>query len=506
MTIDKIDSNVTGLSFAEEASIKTLPGSPVWYGLEPNTYKDLGGTLKTVARNPINQTRQRKKGVVTDIDAAGGINSDLTMTNLSRALQGFFFANWREQPTSVPMNAAQKPITSTTAAKYNVTAPPAMTVGGLLLASGFAMATNNGLKHVASVNVGDVTTVETLVVEASPPAGAKIVQVGFEGAAGDLQMTVAGSVVQLTSTVLDFTTLNLLAGQWLYIGGDATISQFASGQGGVCRIGVGGVSVHALTLDKIDWSAPTTDAGTGKKIQVFVPSVLRNEPLPTDIVTRTYQIERTLGSDADGVMSQYLTGAVANGLTLNVSQATKVTVDIDWVGCDDEQRTGAVGVKSGSRPVLVSENALNTSSDVKRMNLALVSTDAAVLPLFGYATDATLSIANNATPNKAIGVLGAFNISAGEFDVDGKLTVYFSSITAVAAVRNNADVTFDMFTVKDNQGQIWDAPLIGLGDGLLAVEANKPITLPLDAGAAQSPFGYTLAMMYFPYLPTVAAA
>lgn len=506
MTVDHIDSNVTGLSFAEESAFKTLPGSPVWYGLEPNTYKDLGGTLKTIARNPINQTRQRKKGVVTDIDAAGGFNSDLTMTNLSRLLQGVFFANWREQPSTTPMNAAVKPVTSTTVTKYNITTPPVMLVGALLLASGFAASANNGLKHVASLNSGDVTVTEALVVEASPPAGAKIVQVGFEGATSDITLTVTGSVVTLGSTVLDFTTYGLLPGQWIYIGGDPTISQFASGQGGVARIGVGGVAAHGLTLDKVDWLTPATDAGTGKKIQVFIPSLLRNEPLPADIVERTYQVERTLGADAVGTMSQYLTGSVANQLTLNVTEATKVTVDVDFVACDDEQRTGTQGVKSGSRPTLLSENALNTSSDIKRMNLALVTTSAAQAALFAYATDFSLTLNNNAVPNKAIGTLGAFSISAGEFDVDGKITVYFADIGAIQAVRNNADVTLDIFAVKDNQGHVWDAPLIGLGGGLPKVEANKPITLPLDAGAAQSPFGYTLAFCYFPYLPTVAAA
>jgi hypothetical protein len=51
---------------------------------------------------------------------------------------------------------------------------------------------------------------------------------------------------------------------------------------------------------------------------------------------------------------------------------------------------------------------------------------------------------------------------------------------------------------------VFDIPLIALGDGRLNVEQDQSITLPLENVAAQSDYGYTLLMMSFPYLPTVA--
>lgn len=504
----KQDSNLTGLRFAEEATLKTLPGSPVWYPLEPNSYSDFGGQLATVARNPINPSRQRKKGTVTDLDASGAFNQDLTMNNLSRLLQGFFFADMRQKAATIPMNGTAVPCTSVVAAtdKYGFGADPgAFAAGHLVKASGFTNTGNNGLKVVVSSDADDITVGDGLVDEASPPTTAKVEVVGFQFGSGTSAIALNGSLVRLTDSTTNMTTLGLLAGEWIWIGGDTSgLAMPTVGNGGWARVSA--IATGYLEFDKVAFT-PTAETGTGKTLQIFFGNIIRNEPDNADIVRRTYNVERTLGDDDDGEMSEYLVGAVANELTLNIPQADKVTADLSFVALDNEQYAGSVGPKSGSRPDSLSENALNTSSDVTRIALAIVSTtDATVTPLFAYATELKLTVNNNVSALKAIGTLGGFETTAGTFEVGGSLTVYFADVAAVQAVRNNSDVTLDFMLVKDNQGIVVDVPLLGLGDGRLAVEQDKSITLPLENNAAQSAtLGYTLLMGFFPYLPSAAA-
>lgn len=504
MTINKIDSNVTGLRYAEETSLEVLPGTPIWHPLEPNGYKDFGSDIKTVSRNPISTSRQRKKGVVTDLDASGGFTQDMTQTNLTRLMQGFFFAAIREKTTTLPMNDTAVPLTSVTASTKTYAAASGLgsfLAGSLIKANGFTNSANNGLKKVASKTSTTVVVVETCVDE-TPASTATLETVGFQFASGDATFTLNDNFVRLNSAAITMTTLGLIAGEWVYVGGDTAVMTPASNSG-FARIS--SIAAGYIEFDKTSWEG-AVDTAAAKTVQIFFGSVLRNESDPALIVRRSYNIERTLGSDANGTMSEYLVGAVANEMTINIPQADKVTVDLSFIAVDNEQRNGTTGVKAGSRPTLTESDAFNTTSDFSRIKLAAVSaTDSSPVPLFAFATELSITVKNNVTPDKAIAVLGAFDITAGTFEIDGKLTAYFADVDAVAAVRDNTDITIDLVMVKDNAGILLDIPLLALGDGRLNVEKDKPIMLPLNLMGAESSFGHSMLYQNFPYLPTAAA-
>lgn len=502
--VNKIDSNVTGLAFAEEATLKTLPVTPLWNTLEPNSYSDFGGEISTVARAPINASRQRQKGTVTDLDASGGFNSDLTQNNFAKLLQGFFFADMREKPNTQPINGASIAITAVATSDDSFAAASGLnvfTAGSIVLASGFGIQANNGIAVVATTAAGKITVSKNLVDEATPPATSKIQTVGFEFASGDVSLTASASSIVLTSVAKDFNTLGLTVGEWVFIGGDATTNTFANNAAGYARIG--SIAAHTITFTDTTFVA-TTDAGTGKLIRMYFGNVLRNEKEANKIKRRSYQIERTLGSDANGVQSEYLVGAIANEFNLTIPQTNKITADLSFVAMDNEQRNGTQGLKTGTRIGNLNEDAFNTSSDIYRMRVNVVDPNTLNnTALFGYVSEVNLSINNNITANKAIGVVGSFDATAGDFEVGGSLTAYFTTVDAVKAVRQNADVALNIIAAQKNGALIFDIPLLSLSGGRVNVEKDQAITVPLDTAAAENPNGYTLLTTFLPYIPDV---
>jgi hypothetical protein len=585
--------------------------------LEPNSYDDFGGEITTLARNPINAGRQRQKGVVTDLDASGGFESDVTQTNLQDILQGFFFADFRRKSDVGADRNARRPgiqgefedylvtdigasnditvdsrvgvtaavvaggtgyavgdvvqvtdagatvqsrwiVTGETAGVVDTvalqltgftgglegrtdtdtgvgTATTVITGGGdagltltvtygngitwqagdLIWSQGHTEVDTNGLLSVASVADNVITVNETLTADAAPAATATLTTVGFQGAAGDIDVDIAGNFATYTATALDWTTLGLVPGEWIFVGGDvsgAAGDQFlTAANNGFKRIR--SITATNLVVDKSNLDM-VTEASTAETVRVFFGRVLKNEADPTLQIRRSYQLERTLGAPDQAlpaeIQAEYVVGAVPNEISLNFGTADKITADIGFVATDSETIDGPTALKAGARPALVSGDAFNTSADIKRLRLAVLdAADEAPIPLFSFLTEFSVVINNNIVPNKAISVLGAFDVTAGQFNVDGDMTAYFSDVAAITSIRNNDDITLDFSIVGGSTGAksgiSVDVPLIALGDGRPDVEQDSPITLPLDTpAAADRVFNHTLLMVFYDFLPDAA--
>ena len=488
-------SNNTGLALAREVSPSVVNGATVWNPQEPNSYKDFGASYKMVSRNPINASRQMKKGVITDLDVAGGWQEDVTYEAVQNKIEGLMYAAFRRK--------AEVVVTGISSGEFQVAAGgAAFKAGDLLLASGFAVPGNNGLHTVSAATATEVTPVEAVVND----GGGMIVCVGHQGAAGDLVYT-AGNFT-LVSTALDFTTLGLIVGEYLCVCDDVAGNNMGA------NLGMGRISsiaAHAVVFDKVfpaDPTLPIIDAaGTGISSRMYYSRVIKNETSGL-IQHYTFQAERTLGmDDSTAVMPQaeYLTGCVLNEGLFTFNSADKVTCEWTLLGAKYETRVSSVGPKPGVRPTGAESSAFNTSTDVRFMSMELAGQET---PLYAYIMDLSITIKNNAKANKAIGVLGAIDMTEGQFQVSAAATAYFANVTAAEAIANNSNVTLAALIARDNHGILFDLPLVSLGDGAPKITANEAIQLPLDIDAATAVAlnpnsDYTMMIMFFDYLPSL---
>lgn len=511
--VSKIDSNVTELRYAEESTLKTLPGTPTWVQLEPNSYDNFGGNITTVARTPITADRQRKKGVTTDLDAAGGFNVDLTQTNIQELMQGFFYADFIRKGEEVVTAVDED---STNPDEFEVADTTGFQVDDIIQGSGFTNSGNNAVFDVTAVvsNTSVEVATGSLTAEGSPPSDAKIVVVGHHFQTGEVDIDASSQdLPRLTraSGAKDFTSWGIVPGEWIFIGGDGSDEAFDT----AANNGWKRVRAVAATYIEFDKSANTMSDETGadEDIKIYFGRVLKNQT-GSSITRRTYNLERKLGAPDDAspaqIQSEYITGAVPSEFTLNLSTADKVTADLTFLGCDHETRDGATGVKSGNRPALTEADPFNTSSDFSRIKLAAHSnTNEAPTALFAFVEEATLTLNNNLAGNKAIGTLGNFDVSAGTFQIGGDMTAYFSDVAALSSIRSNTSLTMDMILYKDNTGIAIDIPLLTLSDGGADVEQDTPVKLGVTSDAVSgagevSTMNHTLLMCFFDYLPALA--
>lgn len=478
-----VDSNITALRIAAEQTLGVLPGTPVWRPYEPNAYNDFGSEFMSEARSPITPSRQRRKGALVGEEASAGFDIDWTQSMATELLPGFMFAAWRRKTNLVP--------SAVSATLYTVPSGGAgFLVNSLLWGAGFAVAGNNGLK-VVTASAGTTVTAAGLAIE-TPPASALITRVGHQGASGDITVTVSSGIATLGSTALNFTTLGLIPGEWIYIGGDAAGTKFnTAANNGWARIKT--IAANAIVLDRQP-ATMVTDAGAAKTIQLFFGHVIKNESDPLLIVRTSYQLERDLGLATD----EYVVGAVPSELEISVTPAQKVVAKLSFSALSSSE----AATKSGTRPTLVQEAPFTASNDFSRLRLLNEVTQAS---LGTYVEELKLTISNNLSMDKAIGYLGAFDITAGDFEVNGEVKAYFADFLARDAIRANTDVSLDFAMVMQNAGWLFDVPLVTLGNSRLEVSKDQSVKLPLSADAVAHPtLDHTLLIQQFTYLPSVA--
>lgn len=506
----RVITNGTTLSFAREASLGVLPGSPQWFELEPNGVSAWGTTIAKEARNPISRARSRRKGVVTDLDSSVEFEADLTLAHLRHFAEAFLFSR--------AVGADAFLCTGVTGTGYTIAALSAAQAGrliyssagagavSLIYASGFQNAQNNGLKAL----VDDPATSETeitmsgLVAETvAASTYAEIAVAGVRGAAGDLEIDANGDLI---STALNFTTLGIVPGQVIHIGGVDVANQFFNDANtGFARVRT--VAANKLTLDKTDQAfvlddgTSTGSGGSNLRIDILFGQFVRNVPVGNaDYLEISNQFElaspNLMAGGATGY--EYSLGNYADALAISIPLNGKATMTLGFIGTDTtnpstSRATNAANAKAGGQV-----ESFGSASDIARLRVQDI--DEA-----GLTTDfksASFTLTNNVSAEKVIGVLGARYLNVGDIECDVESQVLFTNADVIERIRCNKTVGLDWVIRNGDGGAAFDLPTGTLSGGNREMPENQSVLLNATYMAhEESAYGYTLGISFFPALP-----
>ena len=419
-----IDSSSASMSYAFESGPGALAAPVIWFPFRTTSQGEIGPSLERYTTEEITPSRQNQLGDVVGLSAAANFDFVFRQRNAQDFLEGIFFESIYRYGLVTGDNIASVTTTVIKAKSGTdwTTLGFAIPTGFNLLVEckGFTNAGNNGRKTVTAVSATDLTIAD-LVAEATVPDDATVEVVGFKQTGTAAALTYTSGVSQLTG--VDLTETRIRKGSWIYLGGvdDATkLSASGVPLGGVARVEA--IETTGVTLDITSFNAAAATSAAG--FEIYLPT--RGFRNGTGSDAFYFQFERQLGIHPTSKMPQaeYVEGCIANTMSIMIPTREVIKSSMSFVAVDS--KTKKDGHKAGDRPTLMRVRDYNTSESLKHMNLYRHNTNSTKTPLFSYLSDVTIEINNNVKAIPAIGLLGAYDIVAGNFMVTGSCLLYTS--------------------------------------------------------------------------------
>lgn len=466
-------SNRVQVAFVREVTPGTTPNTPRMR-LARITSEGLSFTPEYADPDEIRSDRMMGDPILQMQAAQGPIGFELSYpvpdTFLSDVIRSAMFNDWVNTPTFDNDGTSDSVVTQVTDSTDTYTVASggtAVKAGHLVRATGFTNAANNQIFRAASsTGTTIVGSSLTLTDEAAPPAAARLKVVGFQGASGDITATAGG----LGSTSLDFTTLGLVVGQWIKIGGTATGDKFAAA---ACNdwARITAITATALTLDNKP-SGWTTDSGTGKTIKVWFGDVIKNGTAKTALT-----IEKGfLGQDTPTYIAAR--GMVANTLEMSLASREKITGSVAFLGMGGGQGTSALDA---------SPDAVTTGLVMAgNANVGRIAENGAQVAAKNWAKSLNFTINNNLRTLEAVDSTSPVGIEPGECMVSGTIETYFGDNTLLAKLYAGTASSINARVAKDSQAVIWQFPRVTFRGGNPAAGGkNQDVMLPLEWQASK---------------------
>ncbi len=448
------DTNRVSLGIVEEITPGTTPATPAFQVLRITGTPSLAFNPVTVTSEEIRSDRNITDLILVGAESGGDAGHELSHGALDTILEGALFNVWTNRNRRESGN-----VTSISSNVITVASGSAFAVDDLIYLEGFGDLNDEVVfPAVATTNATNVTAASGLTDNGSAPSTAKLINTGVQGAAGDIDSTTSPDTI--TSTILDFTTLGLLVGDWIKIGGPLTANQLPTPANNDW-VRISAIAANVLTFDIVPtgWAA---DASTTELVWLRFGDRLRN-----DVVEKHYSLEQVF-NDHSPLTYQYYTGQRVNTFNIALASQSIVTATAGFMGfgasVGNTRFAGATDIVAPARSVF------NTSSNVGRIGRGVdgpIGTPSFIL-------DGAIDINNNLRRQNAIGNLGSIGIGAGEFSVTGNINLYFEDKSYLEDVLNNTERSLDIrFTDGANKTILIDMPRLKYSSGFPAVPGKN---------------------------------
>ena len=489
------NTNRVAIRAVEESTYGVVPTAPFLKELKITGAPDLAFAPETTQSELIEVDRQITDLPLVGATAGGSLPSELAFFVHDELLQGAFFSAFQDRGKRLN-NEEETQITAVDGAgAFTVTdegnAPVA---DDIIRGEGFLNAANNGYHIDDGLSTNTSWSTNTVTVAETPPAQARLTIVGRRSAAGDIDAATGPN--SLTSTILDFTTLNLQVGDWIKLSG------FTGNPANDDYVRISAIAANLLTLDVVPsgWAADTP-AGA---VDLYLP-----ERLVNGTTFRSYSLEEEF-ADHSPVTYQYFRGMVVDTFTLTASPQSIVTLEFGFAGKDaffSDATTpastpdqlpavdGAGRVDSATTVTPGDVDVLNSSSNVGR-----IARGGSQIAGENFVLEYTIEVANNTRNLNAVGFLGAVDVGFGSFEVTGALNTYFDNADIARDVVDNTETSVDIRFEDDSEHVIViDTPRLKYSEGAPEVPGrNDDVTIALSyQGLADAAKGYTLGWFRF---------
>lgn len=463
-------SNRTQICVVRETTMGTTPNTP-----RMRTMRMTGESLQFsptyVTSDEIRADRMNAAPILVMKDSSGGVNFELSYPDdnspMSEILRSAFENPWVNTPTFFNDGTADSVVTDagTVANTYAVVSGGAAVVVGMLVrATGFTNPANNQIfRASSSTGTTIVGTALSLTAETVPPATAKLKVVGFQGASGDITATSTG----LASTTLDFTTLGVVPGMWIKIGGTGAANQFAITPADNDWVRVTVIAAHALTCDNLPtgWGV---DAGTGKTLKVWFGDQIRNGTAQSSMT-----IER-------GFLGQTVPVYIVNvGMNINTLQVTinsraKITCAANFTGMGGSESTTSLDASPDAATIGAVMAANANVGRLAEAGSRLTSPD--------WAKSIEFTINNNLRTIDSVDAQSPVAVRDGECMVTGKISCYFGDDTILNKFYNGTITSINSRVQKNNQALIFQFPAVTYMSGAnpQATAKNQDVLINAD--------------------------